>query len=149
MIEPVKTEYLMTLEGIIGEPDMINNLMVFNVLSGGIKGPNISGEMTSPAGDWARVMPNGNWKLDVRFNIMLDDGHPAYVHYHGVVCMTEEFQQRIADGGTLSGDEIYFRAAPYFETNSEKYDFLNNILCIGKLRTFGGGAVVYDIFKVL
>ncbi|MEM8661132.1 MAG: DUF3237 domain-containing protein [Pseudomonadota bacterium] len=149
MIEPVKTEYLMTLEGSIAQPEIINNLMVFNVLSGSIKGPGISGEMQSPAGDWARIQPNGHWKLDVRFTIMLDDGCPAFVHYHGVVCMTEELAKRVEEGDTLNGDEIYFRSAPYFETNSEKYDFLNNIVCVGKLRTFGGGNVVYDIFKVL
>jgi hypothetical protein len=32
---------------------------------------------------------------------------------------------------------------------SEKYGWLNNVLAIGKMRKFGGGNVVYDVFEVL
>jgi Protein of unknown function (DUF3237) len=149
MVEPVLTEHLMTLEGTIGQPQVINDLIVFNVLGGSVKGPTISGEISPPAGDWIRVMPNGNWKLDVRFNITLDDDQPAFFYYSGIVCMTDEYLAKIEKGDTIYGDDIYFRSAPYVETASKKYDWLNNILCIGKIRSFGGGRVVYDIFKVL
>ncbi|CAA0111127.1 Uncharacterised protein [Zhongshania aliphaticivorans] len=149
MVDNVKTEYAMTLEGEIGEPTPINNRLIFNVLRGTFDGPGISGEMQQPAGDWIQIMPNGYWRLDVRFTIKLDDGYPAYVNYSGVVHMDENFQSRIAAGETITGDEIYFRSAPYIETNSEKYAWLNEYVFIGKLRTFGGGKVVYDIFKVL
>jgi hypothetical protein len=149
MIKNVKTEYAMTLVGEINAPVAINNRLIFNVLRGSFEGPGITGEMQQPAGDWIQVMPNGHWRLDVRFTILLDDGNHAYVNYSGVVHMDENFQARIGSGETITGDEIYFRSAPYIETNSEKYAWLNEYVFIGKLRTFGGGKVIYDIFKVL
>lgn len=148
-MENVTTEYAMTLEGEIIPPVAINNRLIFKVVRGSFEGPSISGEMQDPAGDWIHVMPNGHWRLDVRFTILLDDGQHAYVNYNGVVHMNEAFEARIAAGETITGDEIYFRSTPYIETNSEKYAWLNEYVFIGKLRTFGGGKVVYDIFKVL
>ena len=149
MPTPIETEYLFTLQGTIGEPTVMNNLMVFEVETGSIKGENISGTMTGPRGDWIRLQPSGSWRLDVRFNLKMDDDSDVYVSYSGVVRMTEAFAERIASGDTIDGDEIYFRSAPYFETNSEKYAWLQDTLCIGRLRSFGGGKVVYDIHKVL
>jgi hypothetical protein len=148
-MENVKTEYAMSLEGDIGAPVAINNRLIFKVLRGSFDGPGIAGEMQDPSGDWIQVMPNGHWRLDVRFTILLDDGQYAYVNYSGVVRMNEDFEARIAAGETITGDEIYFRSTPYIETNSEKYAWLNDYVFVGKLRTFGGGKVVYDIFKVL
>lgn len=145
----LKTKFLMSLEGTIGKPTIINNLMVFEVLSGSVDGEKIAGTMAGPAGDWIRLQPNGSWRLDVRFLLRMDDGSDVYVSYSGVVRMTDEFARRIENGDTISGDEIYFRSAPYFETNSKKYGWLADTVCVGTLRTFGDGKVVYDIYEIL
>ena len=150
-VEAAKTEFLMTLKGSISltEGARINNKLIFEVSNASFEGSGIRGEVVAPAGDWIDVVPNGTWKLDVRMNAKLDDGSLAYFQYNGIVCMTEALMERVANGECLTGDDIYFRSAPYIETNSEKYAWLNEIVCVGKLRTFNGGDVVYDIFKVL
>jgi hypothetical protein len=123
--------------------------MVFNVLDGKIEGPRLNATLRSPSGDWARIQPGGNWRLDVRLLLETDDGVPIFMHYNGVLRMAPGLGERIAAGEEIPGSEMYFRSSPYFETSSERYSWLNDILVIGAMRSFGGGNVVYDLFEVL
>lgn len=146
----LETRWMMTLRGKISEPTPAGaNLLVFNVEEASMEGPNIKATLAKPSGDWIRVQPNGDWKLDVRLLMLTDDNQAIYSHYSGVVVWTPELQEKVAAGKQIAGDEIYFRSAPYFETSSEKYAWLNRTLAIGKLNKFGGGEVVYDLFEVL
>ncbi len=45
-------------------------------------------------------------------------------------------------------ESYYFRIKPIFETASEKYAWLNNILAIGAGHRFADGPV-YSLFEVL
>lgn len=151
MSEPtIETKWLGSLQGSIPEPVAVqDNLLIFNVLDAKLEGPRIKAKATGPSGDWVRVEPNGNWLLDVRLMMETDDGHPIYVFYNGVLRMTPELGERFASGEEIPGDQMYFRSAPYFRTNSEKYGWLNDIVGIGKMTSFGGGNVLYDLFEVL
>lgn len=151
MSEPkLETRWLMKLQGTIPQPVVVSpSLMVFNVLDAKIESPRLNAKILSPSGDWVQVQNNGNWKLDVRLLMEADDGSPIYVHYNGVLRMDPGLGERLASGEEIPGDQIYFRSAPYFQTPSQKYGWLNSILAIGKIRSFGGGNVVYDIFEVL
>ena len=146
----LETRWLMSLHGSIPVPAIVSpTLVVFNVDDARIESPRIKATMKSPSGDWIRIQPNGNWKLDVRLLMETDDGAPLYIHYNGVFKMSPELGQRLASGEAIPGSDMYFRSAPYFETASTKYAWLNDILAIGKMRSFGGGSVVYDVFEVL
>lgn len=146
----LETRWLMGLRGSIPQPSIVSpTLMVFNVDDASIDSPRVKAKVLKPSGDWIRVQPNGNWKLDVRLLMELDDGAPLYVTYNGVFKMSAELGARLQTGEAIPGSEMYFRSAPYFETSSQKYAWLNDILAIGKMRSFGGGSVVYDIFEVL
>lgn len=151
MSEPrLDTRWLMSLRGSIPAPVMVSpTLMVFNVDDASIESPRIKARLRNPSGDWVRIQPNGNWKLDVRLLMETDDGVPIFVHYNGVFRVDAKLNQRLASGESIPGSEMYFRSAPYFETSSEKYGWLNDILAIGKMRSFGGGQVIYDVFEVL
>ena len=146
----LETRWLMSLRGSVPAPVMVSpTLMVFNVDDASIDSPRLKARLKAPSGDWIRIQPNGNWKLDVRLLMETDDGVPIFVHYNGVFRMSPQLGERLASGETIPGSEMYFRSAPYFETGSEKYAWLNDILAIGKIRSFGGGSVVYDVFEVL
>lgn len=151
MTQPtLETRWLMTLQGSIPQPVVISpSLMIFNVLDARIESPHLNAKVLPPSGDWVQVQENGNWKLDVRLLLEADDGCPIYTHYSGVLRMDDQLAERIANGEEIPGDQLYFRSAPYFQTPSKKYAWLNSILAIGKMRSFGGGNVVYDIFEVL
>ena len=146
----LETRWLMSLRGSIPPPVMVSpTLMVFNVLEASIDSPRLKARLRNPSGDWVRIQPNGNWKLDVRLLMETDDGVSIYVHYNGVLRMQPGLAERIASGQTVPGSEIYFRSAPYFEVAEGKYGWLNDIVAVGRIASFGGGNVVYDVFEVL
>lgn len=151
MSEPkLETRWLMALHGSIPQPVVISpSLMIFNVLDARIESPRLNAKVLPPSGDWLQVQDNGNWKLDVRLLLEADDGSPIYSTYTGVLRMDAGLGERLASGEEVSGEDMYFRSAPQFQTPSKKYAWLNSILTIGKMRSFGGGNVVYDIFEVL
>ncbi len=39
--------------------------------------------------------------------------------------------------------------APSGQTVSPQYAWMNDIVCVGVMRGFGGGEVVYDLFEIL
>ncbi len=146
----LETEFLFLLEGDISTPVQANeNLLIFEVDRASVEGPRIKGEVVPPRGDWIRVMPNGNWRLDVRFTIRTDDGAHIYCSYTGLLRMDEGLADRIAAGENIPGDEMYFRSTPYFETTSDKYAWMNDIVAVGRMAAFGGGRARYEVFTVL
>jgi hypothetical protein len=70
----------------------------------------------------------------VRITLDTDDGAIIYMSYTGVVHPGE--------------NGLYWRVRPIFQTASEKYDWLNHIVCIGKSKQIQG-KVAYDIFQIL
>ncbi|MEM9422107.1 MAG: DUF3237 domain-containing protein [Pseudomonadota bacterium] len=151
MSEPLlESRWLMKLDMSIAPPSVATpSIVVINVLDGFAEGPNIKARIAGPSGDWARLQDNGNWKIDARLAFVTDDGEPFYCYYNGVIRMENGLSYRIASGETIGRDEIYMRAAPNFETASEKYAWLNNILTVCKVTEFGGGRVAYDVFEIL
>ena len=124
-------------------------MIVINVTGGRFEGEGLNGSVVGPSGDWIRLQENGNWKIDARLALKSDDGDTLFCYYGGVVGMTEALEARAAAGEIIPGSDLYLRAAPNFETSSNKYGWLNDILAIGKVTRFGGGNLNYDIFQVL
>ncbi|MGQ0621730.1 MAG: DUF3237 domain-containing protein [Panacagrimonas sp.] len=149
-IPTLETRWLMSLRGSIPEPALVSpTLMVFNVLEASMDSPRIQARLVGPSGDWVRIQPNGNWKLDVRLLMIGDDGEPIFCNYTGLLRMQPGLMERIASGESIPGSELYFRSTPYFETASKKYAWLNDIVTVARIASFGGGKVVYDVFEVL
>lgn len=148
----VSTDYLMTIHIPTERKAIDGNLVVVNILPGGwVKGPQISGRMISPGGDWIRVMPSGVLRLDVRLTIETDDGALVYMNYGGVVVSSKETNDALARGETLDDKGFpYFIATPQFETSAEKYDWMNRLQGIAKMakykRTKAEAFVEYDVF---
>ena len=94
------------------------------------------------------MQDNGNWKIDARLAMRTDDGETLYCYYGGVVRMTEELAARSAAGEVLTDNDMYLRSAPNFETSSEKYGWLNDIMAVGKMTKFGGGHR-YQVYEIL
>ncbi|TDU31228.1 uncharacterized protein DUF3237 [Panacagrimonas perspica] len=147
---PLESRWLATLSIAIDPPTAVGpDLLLINVVEARLDGPRIKAKVIPPSGDWVRVQPGGNWNLDVRLAFLTDDGEAIFCKYSGVLRMDPGLGERLAAGESVPGSEIYLRAAPCFETRSDKYAWLNDMLAVGKITGFGGGKVSYDIYEIL
>lgn len=149
----ITTEYLMTLYVPLDAPQQIDDSLVgYNVRAGGwVKGSKVNGTLLSPAADWLRVLPGGSLRVDVRGTLKTDDGALIYISYNGVINQSKEASDRLTKGDVLTSKDVYFITAPTMQTASEKYAWLNNVQCVGKLVEVKAGQdafVKYDIFVV-
>jgi hypothetical protein len=77
-----------------------------------------------------------------------DDGALILMTYRGVRHASAEVNDRIARGEHVAASEYYLRTAPFFETSSPTYAWLNKIVsvAVGERRPDG---VTYEVFEVL
>jgi hypothetical protein len=146
----LKSRWLMKLDIAFEAPAVVTpNRVVINVTSGRAEGPRFNADIIAPSGDWVRLQEDGNWKIDARLAFRTDDGESVFCYYGGVVVMDYDLNARFGAGEEISGTETYLTSAPNFETGSEKYAWLNDVVAIGRASTFGGGRLVYDIYEIL
>jgi hypothetical protein len=88
--------------------------------------------------------------LDVRGMLRTDDGALIYMSYTGRLVAPDEVFKRMLDpvqGSHVDPASYYFRTNPVFETGSEKYAWLNDIVAIGYGYMIDGG-VAYRVFQI-
>ena len=110
---------------------------IVSVTGGTFEGPKLKGKVMSPGADWPLAI-NANFRvLDVRTLLVTDDNEHIYCSYRGHVYTPPPGQ-----------GERYWRTLPLFETNSEKYAWLNHIVSVGVNYTVLQ-RVAYRIFQIL
>ena len=92
----------------------------------------VAGKILPGGGDWLLVRPDGIGEIDVRATIQADDGALIYTHYRGI----------------LNFQTGYFRTTPRYETASEKYKWLNDIVAVGVGQSIPTG-VRYHLYDIL
>ena len=108
--------------------------MIAPVTGGSFTGPKVSGTVITPAGDWVHVRKNRTLQLDVRLQLVTDDGVPILMTYQGI--------------GTANSDgTTSLRTAPTFETGDEKYNWLNDIQAVG-IGSADADTVTYEIYAL-
>ncbi len=133
----LKSELLFTMFATLEAPQQIGKThegtrSVFYATGGTIDGPKIKGTVLPGGGDWFRLREDGIGELDVRATFETDDGALIYTHYRGVT----------------NGKTGYFRTTPRFETSSEKYQWLTQLVAVGVGKA-GGGGVSYTVYHIL
>lgn len=149
----IETEYLATLYAPLQPPQAVTStLLVFHPRDGGSLTGKVNGKLLQPAGDWVRILPDGNMRIDVRLSVELDDGSPLYMTYAGVLRKPDEKSwNAFLQGERISAPEWYYVIAPYFETSSKKYAWLNGVQGLGKfvsIQTGPNAHVKFDIYVV-
>jgi hypothetical protein len=122
---------------------------VFTVVSGQFAGDRVRGEVLPQAGsDLLLVRADGSAQQDVRLILRADDGALVLMTYRGVRHASAEINERIARGENVAPSDYYLRTAPFFETSSTKYSWLNKIVsvAIGERQLDG---VKYEVFEIL
>ncbi len=121
------------------------------VTGGQMKSPKFTVTAAMPgAGDWLRVRNDGVMELDVRGVLKLDDDSLLYMTYGGVGVVSQAVFGRIVGGELVDPNEYYFRVTPRFQTGSQKYGWLNNVICVANGKVGPGMQwVEYTGFQIL
>ncbi|KAK1752864.1 hypothetical protein QBC47DRAFT_430933 [Echria macrotheca] len=103
---------------------------VIPITGGSFKGPKIAGKVHNLGADWGLTDRNGTFSADTRYHLETDDGAHIFIRTSGPAQ---------ADG------RLHLRLI--FETGSQKYYWLNNIIAVGIL-TAGTGSVAIDAWQL-
>ena len=135
-------------EGLPVGPGPFGNRLVVEVTGGQIEGKRLRGKFLTGGGDWLIIGNDGFGYLDVRAQLVTDDGVPIYLQYVGILEMNEKVQQALgAASGTDYGDQ-YFRTNPRFETGDARYAWLTHTFFVGEGRLRPGRIVEYRVYRV-
>lgn len=122
---------------------------IFSVSGGEFVGDRIRGTIMPVIGsDLALVRADGAVQLDVRMLLKTDDGELVLMTYRGVRHASDEVNARIARREQVSASDYYLRTAPFFETSSPKYSWINKIVAVG-VGDRRADSVVYEVFEIL
>mgnify|MGYP003336065227 CR=1 FL=1 len=122
---------------------------IAQVTGGRFEGERLKGTVhAGPGGDWMLLRQDGVLALDVRITLETDDGHLIFMSYRGMRHGPAWVIEALNKGEKVDPSQYYFRSTPYFETASEKYRFLNRIVCVATGRRDPTGPV-YEVFQIL
>lgn len=136
-------------EPLVVGPGPFGTRMVFEVTGGAFEGERLRGTVLTGGADWLLVGADGWGRLDVRAQLVTDDGAAIFVAYHGVLEMSDRVQAAVAGGtGTEYGDQ-YFRTCPRLETGDPRYAWVNQTVFVAEGRVRPGGGVEYRVHRVV
>lgn len=149
----VNADLLFAIDIGVTPPQILNatpygNRRIVNVTGGTFEGPKLKGTILAGGGDWIVERNDGALQLDVRITLQTDDEALIYMTYRGIRHGPEAVIARLNAGESVDPSEYYFRIAPFFETGSEKYGWLNRIVAVGYGDRRPTGPR-YDVFEIL
>ena len=121
---------------------------IAEVSGGAFEGPKLRGTVLPAGGDWIIIRPDKVMQLDVRVTLKTEDGELIYMTYRGVRHGPDDVMERLNAGDDADPTDYYIRTAQVFETGSEKYAWLNGIICVSKGQRLLKGPV-YQVYQVL
>jgi hypothetical protein len=116
----------------IGSPG--GDRVIVAVTGGSFQGPRLKGTVAAGGGDWIVQRPDRSRVVDVRIVMTTDDGQKIYVSWRGIAYI---------ENGTFIA-----RIVPMFETDSDKYGWLNRIVSVGVYRP-SDGKVAFRLYRIL
>ena len=128
-------------------PGPFGTRVVATVKSGWCKGERLNGRFAGAGGDWLLIGADGYARLDVRAQLITDDGAAIFLSYNGLL----ERNPRVvaaAGGGETQFEDQYFRTLVRMETGAPAYAWVNTTLFVGRGRIASGG-VEYELFRVI
>ena len=122
--------------------------MTFVITRGRAEGDRIAGDLLAGGGDWVVLGSDGVARLDVRATLRTDDGAFVHVTVSGRVLMGQEATARYSAGELIRHDEVYARSSPLFDTDDERYRWINAVHTVA-INQMSLSEVHYKVFEVL
>ena len=151
---PLNSRYLCTMRIRVSDSYIMNDVPTgerrrIDIFNGGeVEGPLLRGIILPGGSDTLLTRNDSSLTPSVRLVIKTDDEALILVRYKGVRHGPPEVMERLANGMNVEPSEYYLRNAPFFETSSGKYDWLNRIVSVGIGRRETDSAV-YDVHEIL
>ena len=151
---PLNSRYLCTMRIRVSDSYIMNDVPMgerrrIDIFNGGeVEGPLLRGTILPGGSDTLLTRNDSSLTPSVRLMIKTDDEALILVRYKGIRHGPPEVMERIANGMNVEPSEYYLRNAPFFETSSGKYDWLNRIVSVGIGRREIDSAV-YDVHEIL
>jgi hypothetical protein len=118
------------------------------ITGGTFEGERLRGKFRTGGSDWQSLRSDGAISINVRLVMETDDGALIAMRYRGIRHGPKEVIDRLAKGESVNPAEYYFRVTPWFETSSEKYDWLNRAIAVAIGHRLPSGPV-YNVFEIL
>lgn len=118
------------------------------IRGGSFEGEKLRGAVLSGGGDWVLIRNDGSLALDVRLTLKTDDGAAILMTYRGYWQGPPDVVARLAKGEAVDPSLYYFRINPLFETASDKYAWLNNVVAVGVGERLADGPR-YTLYEIL
>lgn len=118
------------------------------ITGGTFVGDRLNGQVLPGGADWVINRPDGAMAIDVRIALRTEDDASIYCTYQGVFKATAEVMARFNRGEMLGENEFVLRTLVRFETGSEAYLWMNDLLAIGVGQQTPEGPV-YTVFEIL
>jgi hypothetical protein len=120
------------------------------VKGGTFEGPHegLNGRVRGSADDWQTLRSDNTTTLDVRIVLETAGGDIIGMTYKGFRHGDPATLARLDRGEPVDPSEYYMRTAPFFETGSERFDWLNRIVAVATGHRFPDGPL-YNVFEVL
>jgi hypothetical protein len=125
--------------------------VLFGSDGGSFHGSRVRGEVLPGGGDWTLFRPDGAMSLDVRLTLRTHDDALVHMTYGGRWIVPADLRADVADPAKryqVNPDRYYFRTNPLFETGSEQYAWLNDVVCVGSGYLVEGG-IAYHVAEVV
>jgi hypothetical protein len=118
------------------------------ITGGTFEGERLRGKFHTGGSDWQSLRSDGAISINVRLVMETDDGALIAMRYRGIRHGPKEVIDRLAKGEPVNPTEYYFRVTPWFETSSEKYDWLNRVIAVAIGHRLPSGPI-YNVFEIL
>jgi hypothetical protein len=105
----------------------VGTRFTYVVRRGRCEGPRIAGDILPGGGDWILFGTDRVARLDVRGTMRTDDGALIHITNTGRVQMPPAASTRFAAGELIRHDEMVARSSPLFDTDDERYRWLNAV----------------------
>ena len=116
--------------------------------AGSFEGPKLKGTVLPGGACWMLMRRDDVLEIDARITLETDDKQQIYMNWKAFRHGPKEVIDRLDRDEAIEPSTYYFRATPYFETSSEKYNWLNRICSIAAGSRSARGRT-FEVFQVL
>ena len=131
----MQTEYLGTLYAPYDPPHKVSAALSVYPMSmargGYLRGPNIDSRPIPPCADWYRSASEGSFVIDFRCLFQTKDGALIHMEMEGPFYPSSTYLAECDEGRIIDGKDIGARPLVRFETDSERYGWLNTFSGFG------------------